>query len=123
MYNINYVFIVGAVLVIALGQIIFKYAAGHLRIDALDETYYELLLRNVFPLSLVLVALVLYLMSTLAWVYALKTVPLSVAFLFNSLAFVLVPLAGFVLFGEQMPRYFLPGVLLIFSGIFLVSQG
>ena len=66
-------------------------------------------------------ALFLYLQSTLAWVHALRTVPLSVAFMFNSLAFVIVPVAGFLLFGEQVPRFFLLGIALIVTGIVLVS--
>lgn len=122
MFNVNYVFIIGAVTVIALGQIMFKYAAQQLRIDAC-QTYEEVLRNNIYPVGLVLLACTLYLISTVAWVQALRTVPLSIAFMFNSLAFVMVPAAGFFLFGEQMPKYFFPGLLMIIGGILLVSRG
>jgi drug/metabolite transporter (DMT)-like permease len=72
---------------------------------------------------LVLLALVLYLISTIAWIQALRTIPLSIAFMFNALAFIIVPFAGFILFGEQMPRYFLPSAAMIIGGIILVSMG
>ncbi len=122
MFNMNYIFIVGAVIVIAVGQITFKYAALQLRIVP-SQTYLAMLLENIWPLSHVAAALLLYLISTIAWVQALRTVPLSIAFMFNSLAFVLVPAAGFALFGEPVPRFFLPGLVLIVGGIILVSRG
>jgi multidrug transporter EmrE-like cation transporter len=42
--------------------------------------------------------------------------------MFNSLAFVLVPLAGFLMFGEQMPRYFILGLVMIIGGIYFISR-
>lgn len=122
MFSLNYIFIVGAVIVIAVGQITFKYAAQQLRILP-SQTYPAILLDNLGPLSLVAAALLLYLISTIAWVQALRTVPLSIAFMFNSLAFVLVPAAGFALFGEPVPRLFLPGLAMIIGGIILISRG
>lgn len=120
MFNINYIFIIFAVAVIAIGQITFKFAAQSLRILP-SQSLLTLLRDNAWPFSLVALALFFYLLSTLAWVQALRTVPLSVAFMFNSLAFVIVPVAGFLLFGETVPRFFLPGIALIITGIALVS--
>ncbi|OHV89174.1 hypothetical protein [Mesorhizobium sp. ORS 3428] len=120
MFSINYIFIIFAVAVIAIGQITFKFAAQSLRILP-SQSLLTLLRDNAWPFSLVALALFFYLLSTLAWVHALRTVPLSVAFMFNSLAFVIVPVAGFLLFGEQVPRFFLPGIALIVTGIVLVS--
>jgi multidrug transporter EmrE-like cation transporter len=122
MFNLNHVFIAAAVLVIAIGQVLFKYAAQQIRIVP-SQSYLALLRENSFPISLVALVLVLYVISTIIWVQALRTVPLSVAFMFNSLAFVLVPAAGFALFGEPVPRFFLPGLALIIGGILLVSRG
>jgi multidrug transporter EmrE-like cation transporter len=120
MFNINYVFIVFAVVVIAIGQITFKFAARSLRFLP-SQPPLALLRDNALPLSLVALALFLYLLSTLAWVQALRTVPLSIAFMFNALAFIVVPVAGFLLFGEPVPRFFLPGIVLIIAGIVLVA--
>jgi drug/metabolite transporter (DMT)-like permease len=120
MINVNYIVIIGVVLVLAAGQITFKFAAQSIRILP-SQTLFNLLRDNALPLSLVAVALLLYLLSAIAWVYALRTVPLSIAFMFNALAFVIVPAAGFLLFGEQVPRFFLPGLLFIVGGIVLVS--
>lgn len=112
--------IVLSVAVIAVGQIVFKYAAGRFTYEA-GATALELMRLNFVPLCLVTIALLFYLLSTVAWIYALRTIPLSVAFMFNSMAFILVPLAGFFLFREPMPTYFIPACILIVAGIALVS--
>jgi drug/metabolite transporter (DMT)-like permease len=122
MFNPNYLLVAGAVAVIACGQIIFKFAALQLHFDP-GRPWIEVLRVNLLPVSLVLLALVLYLISTIAWIQALRTIPLSIAFMFNALAFIIVPFAGFILFGEQMPRYFLPSAAMIIGGIILVSMG
>jgi multidrug transporter EmrE-like cation transporter len=120
MFNLNYLFILSAVVVIAAGQIIFKYAAQQLQFIP-SQSYVELLRTNLLPASLVAIALALYSASTVLWVIALRSVPLSVAFMFNSLAFILVPWAGFALFGEPVPRFFTLSIALIVGGIFLLS--
>jgi multidrug transporter EmrE-like cation transporter len=121
MFNINYIFILGSVVTIVCGQIIFKYAAKELQIDP-SFGYITLVRTNIQPVGLVVSALALYLIATMAWIQALRTVPLSIAFMFNSIAFVLVPLASFLLFHEQIPKFFIPGVAMIIAGIFLISR-
>lgn len=121
MFNINYIFVLSSVIVIACGQIIFKYAAKELHIDP-TQAYVTILKTNVYPIGLVALALALYLISTVAWVQALRTVPLSIAFMFNSVAFVLVPVASSLLFNEPISKYFVLGMVLIISGIFVISR-
>ena len=122
MSKVNYFLVLVAVAIIAVGQIIFKYSAQHLRIEA-GRSWVDLFLANRFPAGLLLLAVFLYFMATIAWVQALRTVALSVAYMFNSLAFVIVPLVAFLLFGEHIPRFFLPGTIMIIGGILLVSWG
>ncbi len=120
MFKSSYLLIIFAVIVIAFGQVAFKYAAQHIRIDQ-EDNLGGIIHQNALPFAAVMFALVMYMVSTLAWIVALRTTPLSIAFMFNSLSFVLVPIAGFCLFGEQAPRLFLPGLSLIIAGIVLVN--
>lgn len=122
MFNINYLLIAAAVAVIAIGQVLFKYAAG-LIVNDKGLTFFDLVSANRLPITIIILTLSLYMMSTVAWIQALRTVPLSIAFVFNSISFILVPAAGFVLFHEPVPRFFLPAVALIISGIVLMSRG
>ncbi|QKC97783.1 EamA family transporter [Mesorhizobium sp. NZP2298] len=121
MFNINYILISSSVLVIAFGQVIFKFAAKNFKIGG-GGGWWNVAQQNVTPIALIFLALFLYFLSTIAWVQALRTVPLSVAFMFNALAFVIVPCAGFFLFGESVPKYFYLGMPLILLGIFLISR-
>lgn len=122
MYSLNYILILAAVAVISFGQILFKLAARNIAV-APGAAYMAIVYANLYPIALIIMAVVLYSLSTIAWIQALRTVPLSIAFMFNSLAFVLVPSAAFLLFGEAIPRYFLPGLIMIIGGIFLISRG
>lgn len=62
-----------------------------------------------------------YCTTSIAWVYILKGLPLSAAYPFLALTFLLVPVAGHFLFDEQLN--WLDGLagLLIMSGIFVIS--
>lgn len=122
MFDANYVLILLSVLVISFGQIMFKLAARSVKTDW-QNSWVELVQQNALPIGLIVIALSLYFLSTIAWVYALRTVPLSVAFMFNALAFIIVPSAAFVFFGEAMPKHFLLGMPLVLVGIYLISRG
>lgn len=67
-----------------------------------------------------LLALFVYGLGVLNWIFALRAVKLSVAYPLSSLNYVGIFLGSFYLFGEQItaPRLF--GVALIFVGVLLV---
>jgi multidrug transporter EmrE-like cation transporter len=119
--NLNaYALALFSVIVIAIGQSIFKYSA--LRLDFVPgESLVELIRRNFAPLAAVVGALSLYMISTVAWITALRTIPLSVAFMFNALAFAFIPIVSTIFFGEQLPRFLLPGLGAIAFGIYLIT--
>ena len=119
--NLNaYALALFSVIVIAIGQSIFKYSA--LRFDfAAGKTIAELIRNKFTPLAAVAGALSLYMVSTVAWIAALRTIPLSVAFMFNALAFVFIPIVSTVFFGEQLPRFFIPALASIALGIYLIT--
>src|SRR5688500_14297579 len=108
--NVNaYALALFSVVVIAIGQSIFKYSALRFTFTA-DQTSIQWVQSNVAPLAAVIGALSLYMISTVAWITALRTIPLSVAFMFNALAFAFIPIVSAMFFGEQLPRFLLPGL-------------
>lgn len=121
MSNSNIALLLTAVLVIVCGQIMFKFAAQSLDLTS-GGTLLEKISTNKRSILIVLAAAILYGLSTIAWVIALRQIPLSVAFMFNALAFVIVPLAGYLLFNESLSRYFLLGLALIVVGLVLVTR-
>jgi multidrug transporter EmrE-like cation transporter len=103
---------------LAAGQVLFKYGAT----QAPTVTGLGALLRLMLSPP-ILAALVLYGCTTLLWVLVLQQVPLSLAYPFMALGFLLVPLAGVAVFGESVGLRYLIGLVLILAGLwFVVSR-
>jgi multidrug transporter EmrE-like cation transporter len=110
--------ILGAVASSAMGQLFLKAGAQHL----------EGLGRGAFILAAardirVLTGLAAWIASTICWLYVLRVAPLSRAYLLSSLTYVLVPLAGIWLFGEQLRRLHAVGMVLILVGVACLLAG
>jgi drug/metabolite transporter (DMT)-like permease len=101
------------VLLIAVGQILFKLAAR-------AATGGAGLPWDLFN-GWLLAALVVYAAATLLWVWLLKVLPLNVAYPFVGLAFVIVPLLGAWLLGEPLDWRHLAGGALIVAGVGVAS--
>jgi undecaprenyl phosphate-alpha-L-ara4N flippase subunit ArnE len=104
-------------LVLATGQILFKRAA--LQIGIPQGASWVL---DIVRLPTMWVALLLYGAATLLWVRILTTVPLSRAYVFAALAFVIVPAAGYFLFDEAISTRFIVGTLMIVAGVMVAAQ-
>jgi drug/metabolite transporter (DMT)-like permease len=102
---------------IAAGQILFKRAALQLG-SATGAAWFLDLAR----LPTMWLALLLYGGATLLWVRILTTVPLSRAYPFMALAFVVVPAAGWWLFGETITGRYAIGTALIVAGVLVVAR-
>ena len=112
----NYILILTVVVVISVGQILFKTVG--LRIG---DRGFGVLISDPAAATLFLTSLLLYGVATFGWIWALRQVPLSTAYLFMSLGFVLVPLMAHFLFGEAVTLRFAAGTILILGGIVLAS--
>ncbi len=92
-------------------------------LGALGQVLFKLGVRGGAPLPtalaspFVVLGALAYAASTLFWLQALSRLPLSVAYPFLSLNFVLVPLAGHLLFREPLSAPQLAGCLLIAAGV------
>jgi multidrug transporter EmrE-like cation transporter len=104
-------------LVLATGQILFKRAA--LQIGSTQGTGWIL---DIARLPTMWLAVVLYAAATLLWVRILTTVPLSRAYVFVALCFVIVPAAGYYLFDESISVRFAIGTLLIVAGVIVAAR-
>lgn len=67
-------------------------------------------------------AITLYVIATVIWIGVLRELPLSRAYPFIALGFVLVPLAGRQFFGEPLDGRYILGVILILLGILLTIR-
>jgi drug/metabolite transporter (DMT)-like permease len=102
----------------AAGQLFMKSGAQHLAgLERLD--FVLAAVRNIH----VLLGLATWTVSTLCWIYVLRTAPLSRAYGLNSLTYVLVFTSSVLLFGEQVRRVHVAGATLIVIGIACLLSG
>ena len=113
MSAIDFVLCLLCALALSIGQILIKLAARQLEEQSLTASFLASAWKNGFLLSAVLV----YGAATILWVWLLRRVPLTVAYPFTALAFVLVPIASFFLLEEPLSTRLILGSLLIVAGI------
>lgn len=98
------------------GQILFKAAALRLPADVpFAERVFGLAQNGMF-----VAALALYLVLSVLWVWVLTFTPLSRAYPFVALAFVITPILGGMIFGEPISLRLAIGIAVIAFGLFLV---
>ena len=112
------VLILGAVAFSVVGQLFLKSGAQHLA--GLGRL--EFLLAAARDMR-VLSGLVAWTASTLCWLYVLRVAPLSRAYGLTSLTYLLIPLSSVHIFGEQVRRLHLVGMVLIVMGVGCLLSG
>lgn len=94
---------------IAIGQILFKISANSMNRTG---TFFA-----IETLAVFFATMVLYGITSVGWVLILRKTELGKVYPFMALAFVIVPLASRIIFGERFaPSYFI-GTALIMAGI------
>ena len=79
----------------------------------------DIVLINKKSIAVLTFSLIAYVGSTAIWIYVLRDFPLSRAYIFMSLGFVLVPCMAYFLFGEQLNVYFVIGTALVIAGVYI----
>lgn len=112
----NYLIIIACVLVVAIGQLLFKSVGLRM-----GSSGFEAFLTDHKAALMFVAALFFYGVSTLGWVLALRQVPLSTAYLFMSLSFVIVPALAWYFLNETISVKTMIGGTLIIAGILVTS--
>ncbi|MFZ2124702.1 MAG: EamA family transporter [Rhodoferax sp.] len=109
-YFVAFMCVVG----IAIGQLLFKAGANSLQKTGsfFDKTTFLTLL----------IALILYGVTTIAWVWVLQKIELGKIYPLMALAFVFVPIASYFIFGERFQPQYFAGVALIVIGIIITVK-
>lgn len=105
--------LLGTILVLGAGQVLFKLAANGLQLSD-PRTFVSL------PL---IAALGIYAIATLMWLVVLTRLPLSVAFPFYGLTFLLVPVLSWLWLGEPLRVQTVVGGLVIIAGVVICAKG
>ena len=111
---IIYVFAFVCVLLVAIGQLLFKLSAV-----AISESGSAF---SIKAASFFIFAMVLYGATSIGWVLILKRIDLGKIYPLMAMAFIMVPIGSYMVFGEKFPSQYLFGVALIFCGVLLTLR-
>lgn len=112
MSSANLMLIVFTVVLLSVGQILFKIAAN--RLNAAPSFSVGALFDGT-----VILALAIYGVATVLWILSLRTVPLRLAYPFAGLAFVFVPLMSHFFLAEPLKPSTFVGAALILAGVWV----
>jgi len=115
MSAVQLLLVIASVVLIACGQVLFKYVALLSVTSAHPWSDPKTLAFGVASLAV-------YGIATLLWIWVLREVPLSQAYPLMALSFVLVPAAGALIFGERVTLTYGIGVSLIVLGVVLIAR-
>jgi drug/metabolite transporter (DMT)-like permease len=105
-----------AVVLTVCGQMFFKLGAQEKEISSIPD------ILKLFLSPMIIIAVTLYVGTTILWVYILSKMPLSYAYPFIALAFPLVIAISSFLFHESVPVHRWVGVGIIVFGTLLASK-
>ena len=110
-----YITIAVWLLLMTVGQVLFKLAA-----ENVDLVANGIIRSFVFNYYLV-VAVAMYMVATLFWVWILKLMPLKQAYPLNALGFIIVPIFAYFIFKETLTLQYWIGVSLIVLGVLTIN--
>ena len=108
----------------SLGQILFKKTALSISLSMSSNNSLGLVEGLIKALSVpwLYMALCVYALATVFWLYLLQRIPLSIAYPFSAFAMVIVPIVAVLIFGERLTWSYWTGVLFIIIGIFIIAR-
>jgi drug/metabolite transporter (DMT)-like permease len=115
MKTIEWVLTLSCVVGISSGQLLFKRAA--------QDWPSPFSVLGFAQNTWLLLALAIYGVATIGWIYVLRTAPLHLAYPVFALAFILVPLMSTWFMGEQMHWHQWLGGAIIVVGVMVASRG
>ena len=112
--------LVSFAMLMSLGQVLFKKTA--LTISSNEAlSLFDGIFKAMF-IPWLYMALSVYALATVFWLYLLQRIPLSLAYPFSALAMVIVPILAMYLFGERVNFSYWLGLVLIVSGIIIIAN-
>jgi drug/metabolite transporter (DMT)-like permease len=106
----------------AAGQILLKKGMGSMGPLTLSASQLGSILWRIVSNPYVVIGLGIYVCGTLFWLTALSRVDLSYAYPFASLGYVVMLVASWQLFNENISPLRLAGTLTVCLGVFLISR-
>jgi drug/metabolite transporter (DMT)-like permease len=111
---ITYLIAIFCVCGLAVGQILFKISASTI---PQSGSFFSLR-----PLSIFFLAMLIYAIVSVGWVWVLQRIELGRVYPLMALAFVLVPIGSHFVFDEQFQHQYFVGVALVVAGVVIAVK-
>ncbi|WP_377290066.1 transporter [Rhizobium sp. SG2393] len=108
--------LLGTPLLIAVGQLLFKLTSAQVGEPGVRS------LLGLFLNPTLIVALVIYGLGTIIWIFVLRSVPLTLAYSFMALTFCFVPVLASLFLGEILTARTLIGAALLVAGTIVINS-
>jgi multidrug transporter EmrE-like cation transporter len=116
----SFCIILGSVLLTTGAQIALKIASIRYKVDGNSGMLRSLFFQLLDPLMIA--ATIAYAASFILWIFALRQLPLSIAYSFSGLTIALVTVNSVLMLNETLSFYQISGIILIISGVILLSR-
>ena len=120
--KLSILYILVSVLAGAVGQIMLKKGMSSMGPLTLSVSELGSILWRIATNPFVIIGLAIYVSGTVFWLVALSRVELSYAYPFASLSYVVMLVASWLLFREDISAMRLLGTLVVGLGVFLISR-
>jgi drug/metabolite transporter (DMT)-like permease len=120
--NIAILYILIAVLASAAGQVLLKKGMASTGAVTLSVNQLGNILWRISTNPYVVIGLIVYVCGTIFWLAALSRVDLSYAYPFASLSYLVMLVASWLLFSEDITLARLLGTMVVGLGVLLISQ-
>jgi drug/metabolite transporter (DMT)-like permease len=120
--NIAILYILIAVLASAAGQVLLKKGMASTGVVTLSVNQLGSILWRIGTNPYVVIGLIVYVCGTIFWLAALSRVDLSYAYPFASLSYLVMLVASWLLFSEDITLARLLGTMVVGLGVLLISQ-
>lgn len=118
----DHIYILGTIIFTVYGQIILKWRIGFYNVLPLDVKEKIIFLFHLLLDPFIISGLLSAFVASLFWMMAMTKFELSYAYPFMGLTYAIVFGIAIYLFGESFTMYKLVGILLIMSGIYVLSR-
>ena len=113
---LNYLLLASVTLMLAVGQLLFKHVGLSMQGQALVDGFFSAARSPVLY-----VALALYGIATLLWIWVLSRVSLSQAYPWVAVGVGIVPLLAWLVFDERVGPAYWAGIGFVMIGVFLTQ--
>ena len=108
----------------SIGQILLKLGMNNIgKVEIIKPVDLVGILFRIFSNPFIVIALFLYVISLVFWLFVLSRLPLGVAYPLLAMSYIINPLLGYIIFHDSISMHNIAGIILICVGVIIIAKG